>query len=85
MTTERPEYRSVGFRLFVVLAVLVNLILTIALITQVREVQQGVAKLPPADFYALPLGERIELLTSSRIKFEKDKQPISPLDALRKK
>ena len=44
-----------------------------------------VAKLPPADFYAMPLGERIELLTSSRIKFEKDKQPISPLDALRKK
>ena len=44
-----------------------------------------VAKLPPADFYAIPLGERIELLTSSRIKFEKDKQPISPLDALRKK
>lgn len=43
-----------------------------------------VAKLPPPEFYALPLGERIELLTSSRIKFEKDKQPISPLDALRK-
>ena len=47
MTTERPEYRSLGFRLFVILAVLVNLILTIALITQVREVQQGVANLPP--------------------------------------
>jgi cytochrome c553 len=47
MTTERPEYRTVGFRLFVILAVLVNLILTIALITQLREVQQGVAKLPP--------------------------------------
>lgn len=44
-----------------------------------------VAKLPPNEFYALPLGERIELLTSSRIKFEKDKQIISPLDALRKK
>jgi hypothetical protein len=44
-----------------------------------------VAKLPPADFYAIPLGERIELLTSSRIKFEKNNQPISPLDALRKK
>jgi hypothetical protein len=43
-----------------------------------------VDRLPPADFYALPLGERIELLTSSRIKFEKDKQPISPLDALKK-
>jgi cytochrome c553 len=47
MATERPEYRSVGFRLFVILAVLINLILTIALITQVREVQQGVANLPP--------------------------------------
>ena len=44
-----------------------------------------VAKLPPSDFYAIPLGERIELLTSSRIKFERDKQPISPLDALKKK
>jgi cytochrome c553 len=47
MATERAEYRSVGFRLFVILAVLINLILTIALITQVREVQQGVANLPP--------------------------------------
>lgn len=44
-----------------------------------------VAKLPPPEFYALPLGERIELLTSSRIKFEKNNQPMSPLDALRKK
>jgi len=44
-----------------------------------------VAKLPPPDFYAIPLGERIELLTSSRIKFEKNNQQISPLDALRKK
>lgn len=43
-----------------------------------------VAKLPPADFYAIPLGERIELLTSSRIKFEKDNQAVSPLEALRK-
>ena len=43
-----------------------------------------VARLPPPEFYALPLGERIELLTSSRIKFEKDQQPISPLTALRK-
>jgi hypothetical protein len=44
-----------------------------------------VAKLPPNEFYALPLGERIELLTSSRIKFQKDNQTISPLDALKKK
>ena len=44
-----------------------------------------VAKLPPDQFYAMPLGERIELLTSSRIKFEKDNQIISPLDALKKK
>ncbi len=44
-----------------------------------------VAKVPPPDFYAIPLGQRIELLTSSRIKFEKNNQPISPLDALRKK
>ena len=44
-----------------------------------------VAKVPPADFYAIPLGERIELLTASRIKFERNSQPISPLDALKKK
>ncbi|HEX2120933.1 MAG TPA: hypothetical protein VHL59_04755 [Thermoanaerobaculia bacterium] len=44
-----------------------------------------VAKVTPSEFYVLPLGERIELLTSSRIKFEKNKQPISPLEALRKK
>jgi hypothetical protein len=44
-----------------------------------------VEKLPPKDFYALPLGERIELLTSRRIQFEKDSQPISALDALRQK
>ena len=44
-----------------------------------------VAKLPPAEFYAIPLGERIQLLTASRIKFEKDHQLISPLDALKKK
>lgn len=44
-----------------------------------------VAKLPPKDFYEIPLGERIELLTASRIKFEKDHHPISPLEALKKK
>lgn len=44
-----------------------------------------VSRVTPTEFYAIPLGERIELLTSSRIKFEKDKQLISPLDALKKK
>jgi hypothetical protein len=44
-----------------------------------------IAQLTPAEFYALPLGERIELLTGGRMKFEKDKQPISPLEALKKK
>ncbi len=47
MTTERPESRNLGFRVFVFLAVLANLILTIALISQVREVQQRVENLPP--------------------------------------
>jgi cytochrome c553 len=42
---ERPPVIS-GFRVVVMLAVLVNLILTVALITQVREVQQRVASLP---------------------------------------
>jgi hypothetical protein len=44
-----------------------------------------VAKVTPNEFYTIPLGERIELLTASRIKFERNSQPISPLDALRKK
>ena len=44
-----------------------------------------VAKVTPTDFYAIPLGERIELLTASRIRFERDNKPVSPLDALRKK
>ena len=43
-----------------------------------------IAKVTPAEFYAIPLGERIELLTASRIKFEKDKQPMSPLLALKR-
>jgi hypothetical protein len=44
-----------------------------------------VAAVSPSEFYAIPLGERIELLTASRIKFERDGTTISPLDALRKK
>jgi hypothetical protein len=47
MKSEKSAYRSLGFRLFVFLAVLINLILTVALITQVRELQQRVASLPP--------------------------------------
>jgi hypothetical protein len=46
MKTERP-LRIPAFRIVIMLAVLVNLILTIALITQVREIQQRVASLPP--------------------------------------
>jgi hypothetical protein len=44
-----------------------------------------VAALSPAEFYAIPLGERIELLTASRMKFERDGRAISPLEALKKK
>jgi hypothetical protein len=43
-----------------------------------------VARVKPPDFYSIPLGERIQLLTSSCIKFEKNEKPISPLDALKK-
>ncbi len=46
MTTE-PPLRVSGFRIAVMLVVLVNLILTVALITQVREVQRHVVSLPP--------------------------------------
>jgi hypothetical protein len=44
-----------------------------------------VSKVDPSEFYGIPLGERIELLTKGRIKFERDNQPISPLEAIRKK
>jgi len=43
-----------------------------------------VAVLTPSEFLAIPLGERIELMTSRRIKFERNEQPISPLEAMRK-
>lgn len=46
MTTERPP-RFPAFRIIVMLVVLINLVLTIALITQMREVRQRVASLPP--------------------------------------
>jgi hypothetical protein len=46
MDTERPP-RNYAFRIVVLLAVLANLILTIAVITQLRELQQRVATLPP--------------------------------------
>lgn len=39
--------RGFGFRIVIALAVLVNLILTVALITQVRDLQQDIANLPP--------------------------------------
>jgi hypothetical protein len=44
-----------------------------------------IAQLTPGEFYALPLGDRINLLTQGRMKFERDRQQISPLEALRKK
>lgn len=42
-------------------------------------------ELTPSEFYAIPLSERIELLTGGRLKFEKDRQQISAMDALKKK
>jgi cytochrome c553 len=46
MDAERPQ-RNYGFRILVVMAVLANLILTIAVITQLRDLKQRVATLPP--------------------------------------
>ena len=46
MTMERPP-RFPAVRIVVLLMVLVNLILTIAVITQVRELQQRLASVPP--------------------------------------
>ena len=42
-----PPLRTYGFRIVVLLAVLANLILTIAVISQLRDLQQRVASLPP--------------------------------------
>jgi len=47
VTSEPPAVRISSFRIVVLLAVFVNLILTVALIAQMREVQQRVASLPP--------------------------------------
>jgi hypothetical protein len=44
--TEQPS-RFPAFRVIVMVVLIVNLILTIALVTQVRELQQRVASLPP--------------------------------------
>jgi hypothetical protein len=46
MATEQPP-RFPTFHVIVLLVLLVNLILTVALVTQVRELQQRVASLPP--------------------------------------
>lgn len=37
-----------------------------------------------AEFLALPLGERIDLMTASRIKFFRAGEQISPLEAVRR-
>lgn len=37
-----------------------------------------------AEFMAIPLGERIELMTTSRVNFFRDGQQISALDAVRR-
>jgi|GEM_PF-921157 len=42
-----------------------------------------VARVAPVEFLAIPLGERIELLTGGRMKFERNNQPISPIEAMR--
>jgi hypothetical protein len=42
------------------------------------------ASLTPAEFYAIPLADRIQLLTKKCLKFEKNNLPISPVDALKK-
>lgn len=46
MAAEQPP-RFPAFRVIVLLALVLNLILTVAVVTQVREVQQRVASLPP--------------------------------------
>ena len=43
-----------------------------------------IVELTPSQFYAVPLSNRIELLTGGRIKFIKNEKPISALEALKK-
>ena len=40
--------------------------------------------LTPAEFLAIPLGERIELMTGSKIRFYRGGEVISPLEAVRR-
>ena len=40
--------------------------------------------LTPAEFLAIPLGDRIQWMTASRVKFYRDGQQISPLEAVRR-
>ena len=42
-------------------------------------------ELTQSEFYSIPLSERIELLTGGRIKFERDRQQITAMEALKKK
>jgi hypothetical protein len=41
-------------------------------------------KLTVTEFMAVPLGDRIQLMTGSKIKFYRDGAQISPLDAVRR-
>jgi hypothetical protein len=40
--------------------------------------------LTSAEFVALPLGERIQLMTGSKIKFYRGGEQISPVEAIRR-
>jgi hypothetical protein len=44
-----------------------------------------VVRVSPSDFLAIPLSDRIQLLTGGRIKFERDHQIITALEALKQK
>lgn len=41
-------------------------------------------KLTVAEFMAVPLGDRIQLMTGSKVKFFRDGAQISPVDAVRR-
>ena len=40
--------------------------------------------LTPTEFLAVPLGDRIQWMTASRVKFYRGGQQISPLEAVRR-
>jgi hypothetical protein len=51
----------------------------------VKKADGAEQKLTVTEFMAVPLGDRIQLMTGSKIRFFRDGAQISPLEAVRRK